>query len=303
MRYLRAVYTKTKEKSNSISPILDGLIATFKKVVGLFSVTYPIIGNVFFKYLVLGERKVLEANAPFLGVFYLRPSTSDLAVFREIALGLYTIPDELLYALKQSKSSMVVIDCGANVGYSTMRLLRMLIDKGVPVTKAVCIEPNKENFKILELNVNRLKADFSQLDIELISGAVMDKNCTVSITGDAYSWCSTSEDTQGDTKGISIEDLVAQSLKDTTSIPGLRRVLMKIDIEGGEIKLFNTSTRWLNEVAVLFVERHDQLGYDFDKSFTTIEESGFILWRKDGHLSNDLLFIHSSLFPLEQNRV
>lgn len=299
MRYLRAIYTKTKEKSNSISPAFDGIMATYKKIAGLFIVTYPLIGNTFFKYLLFSERKVLEASAPFLGPFYFRASTSDLPVFREIALGLYIIPVEVVNTLKQRKSSMVVIDCGANVGYATMRLLRVLVDNDVPVKKVLCIEPNKENFKILTLNINRFKAVLSQLDIELIHGAVMDRNCTVSLRGDAYSWCSVLENTQGDTEGISIEDLVGRGLAGTISNQGLRRVLMKIDIEGGEIRLFNDSTEWLNEVAVLFVERHDQLGYSFDESLKVIEKNGFLLWEKVGQLSNDLLFVHESLFPSE----
>lgn len=299
MRYLWAIYTKTGGKSKSKNPTIAGFVATYKKVTGLFSVTYPIIGTVFFKYLLFGERRVLEANAPFLGPFYLRASTSDLAVFREIALGLYTVPAEILYALKQRKNSLIVIDCGANVGYATMRLLRVLSSSNVPVKKVLCIEPNKENFKILELNINRLKVSFSNVDIELINGAVMDKNCAVSITGDAYSWCSALENAYGDTKGISIEDLVARNLENITSNLGLRRILMKIDIEGGEIRLFRNSTIWLDEVAVLFVERHDQLGYAFEESLKIIEAKGFILWKKDGHLSNDLLFVHSSVFPSE----
>src|SRR4051794_1732111 len=81
-----------------------------------------------------GRRPVLYrakyANFPL----YCRPNTTDHAVFRQIFV------DREYRCLDEVKDAQLIIDCGANVGYSSAFFLSRF-----PKSHLVAVEPDPEN--------------------------------------------------------------------------------------------------------------------------------------------------------------
>jgi hypothetical protein len=71
-----------------------------------------------------------------------RPNTSDKDAFEQIFI-------EREYSCLDDLSNVdLVIDCGANVGYSAAYFLTRF-----PNCKVICVEPDFSNFKLLEKNL------------------------------------------------------------------------------------------------------------------------------------------------------
>ncbi len=93
--------------------------------------------------------------------------SDDKYVGQRIALGKYEEYETKLL-LRQLRSNDIVVDVGANIGYYTLLMAQK-------VNKVVAIEPDKENFKILNKNikVNNLK------NVEVINAAVGNKQTKI----------------------------------------------------------------------------------------------------------------------------
>ena len=73
---------------------------------------------------------------------YCRPGTSDLEVFRQVFM-------ERQYAcLGAAPSPRLIVDCGANVGYSSAYFLSRF-----PDAKLIAVEPDSGNFQMLQRNL------------------------------------------------------------------------------------------------------------------------------------------------------
>jgi FkbM family methyltransferase len=171
-----------------------------------------------------------------------RPNTSDIDVFKQIFGGReYRCLDDV-------HEAKLIIDCGANVGYSTVYFLTRY-----PNATVIAVEPDPENFALLQANI----APYGQRCRAICSG-VWSSNAGLVISeapfGDGREWARTVREVRpGEApmmKAVDIGGLLEESGEPRISI-------LKIDIEGSEAEVFASNHRqWLDRVDNLVIELH-----------------------------------------------
>ncbi len=170
-----------------------------------------------------------------------RFATSDVAVFNQI------FTEQEYSCLKDVETPKLILDCGANVGYSTVWFLNQY-----PDAKIIAIEPNRANFKLCQKNTEPY-----QDRVSLVRAAIWPNQSGLTIIkgsdGRDWSWevreCQNSE--QPDFYGISINDLLEKS--------GFEKIdILKIDIEKSEKVVFSKNLEWLENVKNIVIELHDE---------------------------------------------
>ena len=188
--------------------------------------------------------KALSKGAPvalptYRGLVYARAHTSDIDVYYQIFI------TREYRCLDHVSSAELVIDCGANVGYSTVYFLERY-----PLAQVIAVEPDADNFAMLQRNTEPFRHR-----VTLIKGGVWSKSAGLVISNpDADSWSfSVREARPGESatvEAVDIPSLISQSGFDRVSI-------LKVDIEGSEAEVFKHAP-WLQKVDRLVIELHGQ---------------------------------------------
>lgn len=137
----------------------------------------------------------------------------------------------------------VVLDCGANIGFSTYWLAVEF-----PEALVIAVEPDAENAKLAARNTKYCQ------NVKLVQAAVASEDCRITLTNtemgaDAFR---TVSDSNGALPGYSIASLVKMAGGELENL-----LLAKIDIEGFENELFAANTDWVDKLQALVVETHD----------------------------------------------
>ena len=171
-----------------------------------------------------------------------RPASSDLHVFRQIFIEReYSCFDDMTDA-------GLVIDCGANVGYSAAYFLSRF-----PNCSVIAIEPDQSNFALLERNL----APYGS-QARLIRGGVWSHATTLKVSTEQYrdglDWSrQVAECDPTDESAIRAVDIA--SLLRTSSFE--RISLLKVDIEGAEAVMFGSNYEpWLPRTDNIAIELH-----------------------------------------------
>jgi FkbM family methyltransferase len=143
----------------------------------------------------------------------------------------------------------VIIDCGANVGYTTAWLHRLY-----PRAHIIAIEPNPDSFRVLQRNVS----SFSD-SVTLIRGAVWSRPVGLAFERsgfrDGLSWSTRVREPkateQAQVTGYDIPSLVS-------GLSEKRIALLKMDVEGAESEIFANATEWVQRCDVIAIELHDE---------------------------------------------
>jgi FkbM family methyltransferase len=170
---------------------------------------------------------------------YCRARGSDFRVLRQV-LGRRRI------AVPLARSSDLVLDAGANVGYASI-LFSLLY----PAATVVGIEPDRANCEMFRKNCAAYPS------VRLLEGAVWPRKTTLSITNPgAASWALE----VGEAATPDAGHVRAYTIPEIIDLHGGRRVnLLKLDIEGAEQALFaEGADEWLPRVDVIVVELHDR---------------------------------------------
>lgn len=188
--------------------------------------------------------KILQSGKLYLPglkrpVFF-RPRTSDIHTFREIFLR-----EE--YDITLSNSPQIIIDAGANVGFTTLFLIRKY-----PRAKIFSLEPDPENYELLKRNTEHYP------NITILRTALWNKNGFIEVKDKGYG-----------IRGFVVEDVNVDSRTAMPSItlPALMDRynislidLLKIDIEGSEKEVFSYEfEKWLPVTKCLVIELHDRM--------------------------------------------
>jgi FkbM family methyltransferase len=172
-----------------------------------------------------------------------RPQSSDLDVFKQIFL------KREYSCLDDARNVELVIDCGANVGYSSAYFLSRF-----PQCRVIAVEPDAGNFAAAERNL----APYGER-VQLIRAGVWPRAAGLKISETRYrdgrQWAvQVREATPGETPditAINIGSLLAESGCSSISI-------LKIDIEAAERYVFAENCQpWLAAVENLVIELHD----------------------------------------------
>jgi FkbM family methyltransferase len=171
-----------------------------------------------------------------------RAHTSDIDVFGQIFI------QREYRCLDEVREADLVIDCGANVGYSAAYFLSRY-----PASSVICVEPDPGNYVALESNLkpyaDRVTALCSAVWSEK-SGLVISEETF----GDGREWARTVRAVRpGETATISavdIDTLIRESGRERVSI-------LKVDVEGAEEVIFAAGgVAWLDKVDNLVIELH-----------------------------------------------
>jgi FkbM family methyltransferase len=183
-----------------------------------------------------------------------RPRTSDIKVFSQIFFF------HEYRCLSELRSPELILDLGANVGYSSAYFLSRF--KGCSV---IAVEPDPENYIELQRNVapyrNRVNA---------MQAAVWPRSERLDLNhpGRGEEWgIYVKPSTEGAVRAITIPELLQSSGHDRIS-------LLKIDIEGAETELFRSGAEeWIDKVDNIVIELHSAEASD--AFFKNIDRSRF----------------------------
>jgi FkbM family methyltransferase len=189
-----------------------------------------------------------KMNSFFLW-FYLKKKSSDARVFEQIVL------DEEYKAVLDyiNKNHIVVnniIDCGANIGLTSMYLASHIKN-----AKILALEPSKTTFERLELNIRKNSLD----RVKLINKGVWSRNAFLKSDinfRDGEDWSFRLVETSVKQEAI----LEAVGLDDLMNSEQISQIdLLKIDVEGGEVELFKSNhLPWLQKTKIIALEIHDE---------------------------------------------
>ncbi|HEX5633148.1 MAG TPA: FkbM family methyltransferase [Gemmatimonadales bacterium] len=170
---------------------------------------------------------------PLLG----RARTADGAVFQQ-----HFMFEELAGDLPAR--ARVVVDAGANVGYSAVWFALRY-----PGARIVCLEVEPSNLALLRRNTAGLPG------VELVEAGLWGHVARLAIADPsaAANAFRVVEAPDGPIPALGVADLLERIGAESIDV-------LKIDIEGAEVEVFEEgSARWLDRVEVLLVELHDAL--------------------------------------------
>ena len=204
----------------------------------------------------------------------LRKGTSDILVFYKIFLNRE-------YDDNYNNPS-VIIDAGANIG-----LFSIFMKSKYPNAKIIAIEPDVENFKILEKNL----ACYTNVYLE--NSGLWSKDCKL-VVYDKNNYGKmglvVKEDLiNGTINGISVDSIMHKY--------ALSRIdLFKLDIETSEKEVFTAGyEKWLIKTKLIVIELHDWLGVECSKPFFSAINNAFTKYAYIIHGENTLIYNQSIL--------
>ncbi len=199
-----------------------------------------------FKSGPFSKAKIDSLPSPIL----LRNNTSDYTAFQTIF-----VHGEYDYKLPFVPE--FIIDCGANIGLTTLYFLSKF-----PDCEVVAIEPEDANFEMLKKNTSLFKK------VNRIKAAIWIDDSKLKIVDDP-------EQSYWGKRVMPSNDITDDSLIDTVRIDKILKNsgrdtidVLKIDIEGAELELFSEGYEaWLPKTKVLMIELHDRFKKGCSKSF------------------------------------
>lgn len=167
-----------------------------------------------------------------------RHGTSDIDVFGQIFV------HREYRGLDHLRDVAFVVDCGANVGFSSAYFLSRF-----PRSELVAIEPDPQNFSAMHRNLKPY-GDRAKLLCKAVWSHTTSLVLTEAPFGDSREWSiSVREAAAGERASVEAVDIA--------SIIGDRRVgILKIDVEGAERQIFAGDCRWLDQVDNIVIELH-----------------------------------------------
>jgi FkbM family methyltransferase len=167
---------------------------------------------------------------------------SDREVFHQIFI-------EEEYALLGIESPSVIVDLGANVGYSSAFFLSRF-----PNTKVISVEPESGNFRLCQFNLEHYGARSV-----LLHGGIWSESRWLAVKkgpgiGDGRAWAAQVAPENGSGE----ESVTSYTMQDILKIAVGDIDWLKIDIEGSERDLFARNTEWLDRVTNICIEIHGQ---------------------------------------------
>lgn len=177
---------------------------------------------------------------------YLRPNTSDVPTFNQVFL-------QNEYDLHVS-APKVIIDGGANIG-----LFAVLMKNKYPEAKIICIEPDQENFSILQANTAAYD------DIYCENCGIWNKETVLKVfdkyNGGKWQMIVEEDSQHGNVPAITLNTILEKY--------AIRQVdILKLDIETSEKYVFQENFKsWLPKVKTIVIELHDWLEEDCSKPF------------------------------------
>ncbi len=181
-------------------------------------------------------------SSVFKNKIYLRTDQSDPFIFEQVFC-----EQQYNYGHFLSKTDGWIIDAGANIGLAAIYFSNLY-----PNAKILCLEPDTENFKLLEKNTS------NYLNIITINAALWHRVEMLNISNKleksaGYIMEAGKNNSADQIKSKTVIELIQEYKIDKIS-------LFKIDIEGSEKELFEFGAEaWLPKCDTIITELHDWL--------------------------------------------
>jgi FkbM family methyltransferase len=185
--------------------------------------------------------KVRHKHAQF--PLWIRVRSSDADLFREIFC------DHDFSCIDDLQNPGLILDCGANVGYTAAYFLSRF-----PTAFVIAVEPDAGNFALLQANLAPYAGRCT-----LINSAIWSRRTGLRLSEvpfrDGREWSVSVREAQpgepAQMQAVTLNEIVAESKFDRIS-------LLKIDIEGAEKEVLSGALEpWLSKTDVLTIELHD----------------------------------------------
>lgn len=181
------------------------------------------------------RRETMVIYEGFKHPMYLRVRSSDTALFTEII-------KQKSYNWNPPKPPKMIVDAGANVGLASIWFANRF-----PESRIVAIEPDPDNYRMLRKNT------VAYPQIALLNAALWGSAASLDMDYSAQSTAGwqVRESGNGKVQGVTMSEVM--------SMYGLDHIdLLKVDIEGSEKEVFESSTVWINRVGSILIELHDR---------------------------------------------
>jgi FkbM family methyltransferase len=189
----------------------------------------------------------------------LRPGTTDFTTFFQVFI-------EEEYAIPFDANARFVIDGGANVGY-----FALYIKNKFPETTIVCIEPDPENFELLQKNV----APYDGIYCE--NCGLWNKDVKLKVY-DKYNNGKWGMVVEEDPDNGTIPAMSISTLLEKYAISEID--ILKLDIETSEKQLFSENyAAWLSKAKAIVIELHDWLAPNCARTFFQAINSRFSAYK------------------------
>ena len=190
-----------------------------------------------------------------------------------------------IYRFQAATKTPLIIDCGANIGFSILYFKKIF-----PQAQVIGFEPDPENFALLQSNLQQ-NPQFNQ-NIQLEKKAIWIHNEGISFQADGSEGSKINEAAaQGSTK-VETQDL-KELLRRYPSVD-----FLKVDIEGAENTVMPAVKEELHRVQNLFLEYHgrtDELA-QLNQLLIMFEQQGFSVYitTADDSLQQPFIEKHTS---------
>ena len=147
----------------------------------------------------------------------------------------------------RSRPSLIV-DAGANIGAAAVYFLETFDNAFV-----YAIEPEENNFQILEMNTRRYGNRIT------FNGAIAGSDGEVGLEDPGLSdWGFRTRPAPQGAKKV-VKSISPATILADPRLAGLTPLIFKIDIEGAESDLFSGETSWMGRFPLIIIELHDWL--------------------------------------------
>lgn len=198
--------------------------------------------TIIFKMFAGKKGKLISLHVPGIShPVYIRNQVYDQSTFQQIFVNRE-------YDFEFEGRPSRIIDAGANIGLAAVYFANRF-----PSARIVCIEPESENFQLLQKNIAQYP------NVTAVQAGVWSRSAFLKIHDHGLgNWGFTVEECNageaGALKAVSIQDVMKQHKFDTVDI-------IKMDIEGSEKEVLEAGDhdQWLSVCGTLVIELHDRM--------------------------------------------
>jgi FkbM family methyltransferase len=171
----------------------------------------------------------------------IRIGTTDFKVCRQWT--------EVTDVRSSGEGCRLVVDAGANIGASSLRLAARF-----PGSRVVAIELEAENFDLLHRNTRTVPS------IDARHAGIWPRATRLSVgnTHGGTAWAHFAVEGDGAADGEGVQGLTVEEILEEAGRDGVDRIdVLKVDIEGGELELFTECGGWIDRVDAIMIELHE----------------------------------------------
>ncbi len=189
------------------------------------------------------------------------------------------------YFFRADNDEPYIIDCGSNIGLSVIYFKHLY-----PNSKIIAFEPDKLLYNILQRNITVNKSS----NVTTYQKAISHKIGFLGFQSDGADGGRVSQNQRShQVEAVVLSDFIDKKVD-----------LLKIDIEGNELKVLQTCSEKLHLVKYLFLEYHSFKDKDQQLGFILrlLEDCGFRYWlNSENHVESPFVHSHKSDLDLQVN--